>query len=107
MAVAGAVQVWGRAFFLAPAHGQGGYRGGRGWIGQPEHSGRVGDRLPALVWVITALFVALELAVSARYGFPRDEMYFIAAGHHLAPGHTPSLLDHHLGRGLRTFPNTR
>ena len=53
----------------------------------PEHSGRVSDRLPALVWVIAALLVALELAVSARYGFLQDEMYFIVAGHHLAFGY--------------------
>ena len=54
---------------------------------EPEHPGRVGDRLPALVWVIAVLFVALELAVSARYGFLQDEMYFIVAGHHLAFGY--------------------
>ena len=54
---------------------------------EPEHPGRVSDRLPALVWVIAALLVALELAVSARYGFLQDEMYFIVAGHHLAFGY--------------------
>ena len=54
---------------------------------EPEHPGRVSDRLPALVWVIAVLFVALELAVSARYGFLQDEMYFIVAGHHLAFGY--------------------
>ena len=44
-------------------------------------------RVPALAWVIAAVFVATELAVSARYGFLQDELYFIAAGHHLAFGY--------------------
>ena len=45
------------------------------------------DRLPALVWVIGAVFVAVELAVSGRYGFQQDELYFLVAGHHLALGY--------------------
>jgi hypothetical protein len=45
------------------------------------------DRLPSLVWVTAAAFVAVELAVSARYGFMQDELYFIAAGRHLALGY--------------------
>ena len=45
------------------------------------------DRLPALVWVIAAVFVAVELAVSGRYGFQQDELYFLVAGHHLAFGY--------------------
>jgi hypothetical protein len=48
-----------------------------------SHLGRV----PVLVWVIAAGFVALELALSSRYGFMQDELYFIAAGHHLAFGY--------------------
>ena len=45
------------------------------------------DRVPVLVWVIAAIFVAAELAVSGRYGFQQDELYFIVAGHHLAFGY--------------------
>jgi Dolichyl-phosphate-mannose-protein mannosyltransferase len=45
------------------------------------------DRLPLLAWVVAAAFVALELAVSARYGFLQDELYFIEAGRHLTFGY--------------------
>jgi len=45
------------------------------------------DRVPALAWVIGAVFVAVELAASGRYGFQQDELYFIVAGHHLAFGY--------------------
>jgi 4-amino-4-deoxy-L-arabinose transferase-like glycosyltransferase len=40
-----------------------------------------------LAWVIGAVFVAVELAVSGRYGFQQDELYFIVAGRHLAFGY--------------------
>jgi hypothetical protein len=46
-----------------------------------------GDGVPALAWVIAAVFVAVELAVSDRYGFQQDELYFLVAGHHLALGY--------------------
>lgn len=45
------------------------------------------DRIPAGVWLVAAAFVAIELAVSSRYGFQQDELYFIVAGHHLAFGY--------------------
>jgi hypothetical protein len=45
------------------------------------------DRVPVLAWVIAAVFVATELAVSGRYGFSQDELYFIEAGRHLAFGY--------------------
>src|ERR1017187_9676205 len=45
------------------------------------------DRVPVLAWVTAAVFVAVELAVSGRYGFLQDELYFIVAGHHLAFGY--------------------
>jgi hypothetical protein len=37
--------------------------------------------------LIAAAAAALELAVSARYGFVRDELYFLSAGRHLAFGY--------------------
>ncbi len=45
------------------------------------------DRIPVLAWVVGGVFVAVELAVSGRYGFQQDEMYFIVAGRHLAFGY--------------------
>ncbi len=46
-----------------------------------------GDRIPGAAWLIAAVFVAVELAVSDRYGFQQDELYFLVASHHLAFGY--------------------
>jgi hypothetical protein len=45
------------------------------------------DRVPGLAWGIAAVFVAVELALSDRYGFLQDELYFIEAGRHVAFGY--------------------
>src|SRR5690348_16585950 len=37
--------------------------------------------------LIAAAAVAVELAVSARYGYHRDELYFLSAGQHLSLGY--------------------
>ena len=53
----------------------------------PPASVSPSDRVPVLAWLIAAAFVAVELAVSGRYGFMQDELYFIQAGRHLAFGY--------------------
>jgi Dolichyl-phosphate-mannose-protein mannosyltransferase len=46
------------------------------------------DRVPWLgIALIAAAAFAVEMAVSARYGYVRDELYFLAAGQHLAFGY--------------------
>jgi Dolichyl-phosphate-mannose-protein mannosyltransferase len=37
--------------------------------------------------VVAAVAFGLEMAISARYGYVRDELYFLAAGQHLAFGY--------------------
>ncbi|HEY6316159.1 MAG TPA: glycosyltransferase family 39 protein [Streptosporangiaceae bacterium] len=43
--------------------------------------------MPLAAWVIAAANVVLMLAVSDRYGFQQDELYFLVASHHLAFGY--------------------
>ncbi len=53
----------------------------------PRPPVRLSGRVPTLAWVIAAVLVAGELAVSGRYGFLQNELYFIVAGRHLAFGY--------------------
>jgi hypothetical protein len=46
------------------------------------------DRAPWTgIAIIAAIASGAEIAVSGRYGYVRDELYFLAAGHHLAFGY--------------------
>src|SRR5215831_14825915 len=47
---------------------------------------REGTPWPGIVIIAVAAFAA-EMAVSARYGYVRDELYFLSAGRHLAFGY--------------------
>jgi 4-amino-4-deoxy-L-arabinose transferase-like glycosyltransferase len=39
------------------------------------------------VWLVAAAAFGVEMAVSGRYGYDRDELYFLAAGRHLSWGY--------------------
>lgn len=39
------------------------------------------------VWLVAAAAFGVEIAVSGRYGYVRDELYFLASGQHLAWGY--------------------
>jgi 4-amino-4-deoxy-L-arabinose transferase-like glycosyltransferase len=58
-----------------------------GQNGAPGDAPHRRTKLAGAVWWVAAGVVVLELAVSARYGFHRDELYFIACAHHLAFGY--------------------
>ncbi len=55
--------------------------------GADTASKAAGDAVPRTAWLIAGAFVALELALSDRYGFQQDELYFLVASHHLAFGY--------------------
>ncbi|WP_067680226.1 glycosyltransferase family 39 protein [Nocardia miyunensis] len=57
-------------------------------IGVEQDSGTVEDRFATLAVAAVALAVGVILLVrSGRYGYFGDELYFLAAGNHLAPGY--------------------
>jgi|HubBroStandDraft_3_1064219.scaffolds.fasta_scaffold19146_2 hypothetical protein len=41
----------------------------------------------AIAWLIAGIAVGLQMATNGRYGYFRDELYFLAAGDHLAWGY--------------------
>ena len=55
----------------------------------PDAAGAARLARPPWAWIalIAVAAVAVELAVSARYGYVRDELYFLSAGQHLAFGY--------------------
>jgi len=72
---------------ISPGPKSGAPAPGPGVPPSPQARIAASDRVPGPVWVIAAVFVAAELAVSSRYGFMQDELYFLVAGHHLAFGY--------------------
>ena len=54
---------------------------------QPSTPARDLPPINRTIFVVGAAAMAVLVAVSARYGYHRDELYFLAAGHHLAWGY--------------------
>jgi Dolichyl-phosphate-mannose-protein mannosyltransferase len=55
---------------------------------QPPATAVRAQRTPRLgIAIIAAAAFGIEMAVSGRYGYVRDELYFLAAGHHPAFGY--------------------
>src|SRR5262244_1185306 len=52
----------------------------------PASAARAGRMHWRGIAIIAVAAFAVEMAVSARYGYVRDELYFLSAGHHLAFG---------------------
>lgn len=79
---------------------------------RPADERWIGDRLRVpsrWVWLVGAAFVVVELIASGRYGFHRDELYFLAAGDRLAFGYVDQgplapLLAHVASAVLGTTP---
>jgi hypothetical protein len=75
----------------APAAGTGAPAAGAGARAAGAAAGPAPGTRAAAPWaglaLIAALAVAVELAVSARYGYHRDELYFLSAGQHLSFGY--------------------
>jgi dolichyl-phosphate-mannose-protein mannosyltransferase len=55
----------------------------------PDAAGAARPARTPWAWIalVAGAAVAVELAVSARYGYVRDELYFLSAGQHLAFGY--------------------
>ena len=41
----------------------------------------------AVAWLVAAAAVLLQMLTNSRYGYFRDELYYLALGNHLAPGY--------------------
>ena len=68
-----------------------------------------GRRTPPAVWLTAAALFALLMAVAPRYGYFRDELYYLACGEHPAWGYVDQppliawmawLLQHTVGTSL-------